>query len=114
MKTKPVILVLAVLALIIAGVAVDLFLIGEPVDGAQVYCTAEEADGILTLTVSTPESGVAFRGWKVRRDGGTVSVSLGKVQVSPFYSSGVEKLDIELEDAKEVYFGGKLVWEAEP
>lgn len=102
--------VFCILAGIILCFAIKLFVIGEPVDGGQLYFTASGDGQTLELQVNPIESAVALRGWRFKKDGGTLSISARKVLVSPIFSAGTFQTSIDLDGVTEVYLGGQRIW----
>lgn len=102
---------IGILLLFVLGSALKLFVIGEPVDSAQVYCEVTVADQNLELNVSTSASAIAFRGWKFRQEGNTLFVSARKVLVSPLFRDGVYHTSMDLGTIEEISFGGQTIWE---
>lgn len=58
--------VISILVLVSMGILLSLFVVGEPIDGKQLYCTTSLNGQTLKLRVEPVESGVALRGWKFR------------------------------------------------
>ncbi|MEG1657663.1 MAG: hypothetical protein RR288_01265 [Oscillibacter sp.] len=114
MKKKQYIKILTIsiscLAVIILGVLVNLFVVGEPVDGAQVACEISVNDQNLELKVTAVESAVALRGWKFDKEGSTLHISARKVLVSPFFDNGTFKTSIDLSEIENISFGGQVIW----
>lgn len=107
---KAFITIICVLLVIVLGIFLKLFVLGEPVDGAQVYCTTFVNNQSLELRVSAIESGVALRGWKFKQDGGTLLISARKVLVSPLFDKGDYETIIDLEAIDNILFGGQEIW----
>ena len=107
---KAFITIICALLLIGFGFFLQLFILGEPVDRAQVYCTTSVNDQILELRIATIESGVALRGWKFKQDGGTLIISARKVLVSPVFDKGDYETTIDLESVDSISFGGQEIW----
>lgn len=96
--------------LVILGFLAKIYLIGEPVDGSQLYCTTSARDTALELRVDTAESAMALRGWKLQRDGNTLSIRARKVLVSPLFSDGTFETVIDLQGIETVLLGGTVIW----
>lgn len=54
--------VISILVLVSMGILLSLFVVGEPIDGKQLYCTTSLNGQTLKLRVEPVESGVALRG----------------------------------------------------
>ena len=87
-----------------------LFVIGEPVDGAQLAYNITQNDATLELQVSATESAVALKGWKIEQKGNNVSISTRKVLVSFLFSSGQYQTSINIDGIENVYLGGQIIW----
>ena len=103
--------VLLIAALI--AIPLKLFLIGDPVDGAQVHYSITEDGDSLRLNVATSSSAIAFRSWKFHQEGSRLYISCRKVLVSPLFSSGTYDSTIDTLKLDQLYLGGKLIWTAE-
>ncbi len=110
---KRITFILLALLLILAWIPLQLFVIGEPVDGEQLSWEVQAEEDILCIHISTPASAVALRGLKVRQDGSTCHISLRKVLVSHLFSSGSASVEIDILKIDRVFLGGKLVWSSE-
>ena len=107
---KASITIICVLLLVVLGIFLQLFVLGEPVDGAQVYCTTSVNGQSLELRIVATESGIALRGWKFKQNGGTLFVSARKVLVSPLFDKGYYETIIDLEAIDNISFGGQEIW----
>lgn len=92
---------------------VNLFVIGEPVDGKQMLTTAIVNDSKLELQASAEGSAVALKGWKYEKEGTDLFISARKVPVSPLFSEGTYRDSIDLNGLECVYLGGQVIWEKE-
>lgn len=100
-----------IVVLIVLCIALKLFIIGEPIDGTQLHVTVSEDGQRLELRVeSNRDSAMSFRGWRFKQDGGTLSISARKVQVSALFPDGTFQTTIDLEGVSEIYLGGKKIW----
>ena len=107
---KVLITIICVLLLIVLGGFLKIFVIGEPVDGAQVYIATSVNEQGLELRVETAESGVALRGWKFKQDGRTLIISARKVLVSSLFNKGNYETTIDLDSIDSILFGGREIW----
>ncbi len=107
---KSAVIIAGVLLVIVLGFAAKLYVIGEPIDGEQVYCTASVNGQNLKLQIETVESGMALRGWKYKQDGSVLYISGRKVLVSPFFNEGYYEASINIELIERVLFGNKVIW----
>lgn len=116
MKRKPLnvtLLLLGAALLATFGILTKLFVIGEPVDGAQLHCTASVSGSSLELRVNTEESAMALRGWSLKQEGNTLQICARKVLVSPLFSDGSYQTSIDLEGIKTISLGGSVIWSDE-
>lgn len=104
----------AVAIVIALGFAVKLYIIGEPVDGTQLYCITSLEGEVLELQVDSTESAVALRGWRFKRDGNALRISARKVLVSPLFSEGTFATAIDLGGVETVSLGGQVIFEKNP
>lgn len=101
---------IAALGIIILCILLKLFVIGEPVDGAQLAYNITRNNATLELQVSATESAVALRGWKIEQEGNNVFISTKKVPVSFLFSSGQYQTSINIDGIENVYLGGQIIW----
>lgn len=94
----------------VSGVAANFYLIGEPIDGKQVYCTASVNGTNLNLQVETAEPGAALRGFAYKNDGSTLYISARKVPVSPLFPRGPYEISVDITRTEKVLFGNRAVW----
>lgn len=105
------IILAAVLLLLTSYCVLKLFVIGDPVDGTLLACDVTEDHNQLNIYVTTPASAIAFTdNVRLHQEGTTLHITLHKVLVSRFFSSGSKMLWIEKNDLTEVYLGGQLIW----
>lgn len=105
------ILILMILAGAIA--ALQIFVIGQPVDGDTLVIDVAETDHQVNILVTAPASAIAFTDTSLRQDGATLSITFRQVLVSPLFSSGQKSVYLEKDGFSEIYLGGKLIWTAE-
>lgn len=102
---------LSLLLLTALMIPVKLFLIGDPVDGAQLYVETAEEGHQLRVSAHTAASAIALRGWKYRQEDSTLYIRGRKVLVSPAFRSGSYETTIDTTLLSEIYLGGSLIWE---
>ena len=104
--------VVCTVALVLAGTAAKLFLIGEPIGSVGTGWIYDPERQTLHLQVNAVESAVAYKDWAVRREGDAVRITARKVLVSPLYRDGSYETDISLADGvRSVYLGEDLIWQ---
>ena len=109
-KTSVIVVTAGIFVTIVFGVLLNLFVIGEPIDGKQLHCTTSLNGQTLELRVEAMESGVALRGWKFRKDNDVLSISARKVLVSPLFPNGGYETSIDLGSIERVLIGGQTIW----
>lgn len=102
--------IISIFVMISLIILLSLFVIGEPIDGKQLYCTTSLNGQTLKLRVEPVESGVALRGWKFRKDNNILYISARKVLVSPLFHEGTYETSIDLEPIESVMVGGQTIW----
>ena len=53
---------------------------------------------------------MAFQRGRLKREGGTLSISARKVLVSPLFHEGTYETSIDLEPIESVMVGGQTIW----
>lgn len=104
--------VLCTALLFAAGLAVKVFVIGSPAQEQELFVLdAEEQNGVLTLSISTPASATAYRGWTVDTADGVADIHARSVLVSPLFPSGEGRVEVPLEEVQEIRLCGRTVWQ---
>ena len=111
---KAILILLAVIALIISSVLLQVFVIGEPADSSILFCDVTEDDNQVNIYVFTSSSALAFTdNVTLRQEGTTLYITLRKVLVSSLYNDGTKQIRIEKNDLTMIFLGGKQIWSAE-
>ena len=99
------------LAVILAGVALKLFVIGEPAsrDGMSWSMRCDET--AMDLRVYSTWSGVAYCRWDLENSDGVVRLTATQVLPSLLYDSADRRERISLEGVREVWIAGQLIWQ---
>ena len=99
------------LAVILAGVALKLFVIGEPAsrDGMSWSMRCDET--AMDLRVYSTWSGVAYCRWDLENNDGIVRLTATQVLPSLLYDSADHRERISLEGVREVWIAGELIWQ---
>ncbi len=107
-------LLLICVILLITGLlafAIQGFVIGEPVDGTQLLCTAALEEDVLHVRADATESAMALRGWEHWQEGTQLHIRGWKVPVSPLFRSGSYEAQVDVTGIDRVYLGGRLIWQ---
>ena len=107
---KKLLLVAGALVLALLGALLWLFVIGEPIDGRQLACNVSQEGPSLTIQVTSPDSGMALKGWKIKPKGDELYLSARKVPVSVLFPSGEYQCTVEVDGIRAVYLGGQEIW----
>lgn len=109
---RVVIAVLCTLAVMLAGCALKVFVIGTPAQEQDLFVAeAVDENGILRLSISTPASATAFWGWTVDTADGVSNISARSVLVSPLFPDGGDTVEVPLDGVEEVRLCGRVVWQ---
>ncbi len=105
-------LIFVILLLVgILGLGLNVFVIGEPVDGRQLLCTAIVTEEGLHIQAEAMDSAVALRGWEHWQEGTQLHLRGWKVPVSPLFPSGSYEAVVDVTGTDRVYVGGRLIWQ---
>ena len=100
------------LAVILAGVALKLFVIGEPASREGMSWSMRCDETAMDLRVySTTWSGVAYCRWDLENSDGIVRLTATQVLPSLLYDSADRRERISLEGVREVWIAGQLIWQ---
>ena len=109
---RVVIAVLCTLAVMLAGCALKVFVIGTPAQEQDLFVAeAVDENGILRLSISTPSSATAFWGWTVDTADGVADIHARSVLVSPLFPNGGGTVEVPLDGIGEVWLCGRVVWQ---
>lgn len=101
------------LALVAAGFAAKIFLIGTPAQEQDLVVRHYNVtDETLYFAVTTPDSAAAFFDWEVETgDAGVVHIRGRRVLVSPLHRNSPYQVKVPLEGVQEIYLCGRLIWQ---
>ena len=109
---RVVIAILCTMLLILAGFALKIFVIGSPAQEGELIASGfEEENGVLCLSVTTPYSATAYRGWTVDISDGVANIGARSVLVSPLFPDGGDTVEVPLDGVEEVRLCGRVVWQ---
>ena len=99
------------LAVILAGVALKLFVIGEPASREGMSWSMRCDETAMDLRVYSTWSGVAYCRWDLKNNDGIVRLTAKQVLPSLLYDSADHRERIPLEGVREVWIAGQLIWQ---
>ena len=99
------------LAVILAGVALKLFVIGEPASREGMSWSMRCDETAMDLRVYSTWSGVAYCRWNLENNDGIVRLTAKQVLPSLLYDSADHRQRIPLEGVREVWIAGQLIWQ---
>ena len=108
---RVVIAIACTLAVILAGVALKLFVIGEPAGREGMSWSVRCDETAMDLRVYSTWSGVAYCRWDLESSDGVVRLTAKKVLPSFLYDSADHRERIPLEGVREVWIAGQLIWQ---
>ncbi|MDD3346108.1 DUF4825 domain-containing protein [Oscillibacter sp.] len=104
--------ILCTAALLLCALGAKLFLIGEAAGKSGLsWSVLSDGKTDLQLRVFTAESAASYCRWRVEETDGVVTITARKVLSSPLYPSGDYRTTLDLSGVREVYLGGKLLWQ---
>lgn len=108
---RVVLAVICTLAAIFVGVALKLFIIGEPASREGMSWSLQEEEAALNIRAYTNSSGIAYCRWKMEDGGGVVRITCKKVLPSFLYRDADHRDRISLDGVKEVWLANQLLWQ---
>ena len=99
------------LAVILAGVALKLFVIGEPASREGMSWSMRCDETAMDLRVYSTWSGVAYCRWDLENSDGIVRLTATQVLPSLLYDSADHRERISLEGVREVWIADQLIWQ---
>lgn len=107
---RAVALTLALIALIAGGMALKLFIIGEPASSAGMSWSIQEDGNYLNVRAFSTWSGVAYCRWETERNGDAIYIRAKKVLPSYLYSTADHRAFFSIDGVKNVYLAETLIW----
>ena len=108
---RVVIAIACTLAVILAGVALKLFVIGEPAGREGMSWSILYDEAAMDLRVYSTWSGVAYCRWDLEHNDGIVRLTATQVLPSLLYDSADHRERIPLEGVREVWIADQLIWQ---
>lgn len=108
---RVVIAIACTLAVILAGVALKMFVIGEPAGREDMSWSMRCDETAMDLRVYSTWSGVAYCRWDLENNDGVVRLTAKKVLPSFLYDSADHRERIPLEGVREVWIANQLIWQ---
>ena len=99
------------LAVILAGAALKLFVIGEPASREGMSWSMRCDETAMDLRVYSTWSGVAYCRWDLENSDGIVRLTATQVLPSLLYDSADHRERIPLEGVREVWIADQLIWQ---
>lgn len=103
--------VLCTVALFICGIALKLFVIGQPISLSGMSWTIGTDAGALEVRAYSTWSGVAYCRWETETVDGVVTITGRQVLPSYLYRTADYRTRIPLDGVKEVWLGDELLWQ---
>ena len=104
--------VLVTAALLMGGLAAKVFLIGSPADAGAMAWEVTETDTGIRVQVMSAASANAWWGWKLRQEGGVVTITCREGLVSPFHPTASGDVDVPLSPGiTEVRLIDRVIWQ---
>lgn len=103
--------IVCTLAVILAGVALKLFVIGKPASREGMSWSMRYDETAIDLRVYSTWSGVAYCRWNLENNDGIVRLTANEVLPSFLYGSADHRERISLEGVREVWIAGQLIWQ---
>ena len=94
---------IATLGIIILCILLDLFVIGEPIDGKQLAYNITQNNSTLELQVSAKEPAVALRGWKFEQEGNNVYISAKSTCIFSVFKRSIPNIHRYRRDRKRLF-----------
>lgn len=107
---RAVALTLALIALIAGGMALKLFIIGEPASSAGMSWSIQEDGNYLNVRAFSTWSGIAYCRWETERNGDAIYIRAKKVLPSYLYSTADHRAFFSIDGVKNVYLAETLIW----
>ena len=108
---RVVIAIACTLAVILAGVALKMFVIGEPAGREGMSWSMRCDETAMDLRVYSTWSGVAYCRWDLENNDGIVRLTATQVLPSLLYDSADRRERISLEGVREVWIADQLIWQ---
>ena len=107
---RAVLLALVIVGLILGGIALDLFVVGDEATSEGMSWSIQQDGNYLNVRAYTVWSGVAYCRWETEQVGDTVYIRTTKVLPSYLYPTADNRMRIPLESVNHVYLAERLIW----
>lgn len=97
-------------AVVVLGVLLKLFVIGEPASAAGMSWSIQTDGNALNVRAFSTWSGIAYCRWETAQEGDTVYIRTQKVLPSYLYPTADNRMRIPTEGVKHVYLAERLIW----
>ena len=96
--------------LVVLGILLKLFIIGEPASPAGMSWSMQQDGNYMNVRAFTTWSGVAYCRWETEREGDSVYIRTKKVLPSYLYPTADNRMMIPLEGVNHIYLAERLIW----
>ncbi|MBQ8389706.1 MAG: zf-HC2 domain-containing protein, partial [Oscillibacter sp.] len=96
--------------LVVLGILLKLFVIGEPASAAGMSWSMQQDGNYMNVRAFTTWSGVAYCRWETEREGDSVYIRTKKVLPSYLYPTADNRMMIPLEGVNHIYLAERLIW----
>ena len=104
------VLALVIVGLLFGGMALELFIIGDPASAEGMSWSMQRDGNSLNVRAYTAWSGIAYCRWETEKVGDSVYIRTTKVLPSYLYRTADNRMRIPLEGVNHVYLAGRLIW----
>lgn len=108
---RAVVLALVIVGLILGGIALDLFVVGEEATTEGMSWSVGVESGRMNLRVFSAWSGVAYCRCETVREGDTVYIRMNQVIPSYLYPTAEYRPAFSLQGVETVYLAGRIIWQ---
>ena len=107
---RAVLLTLTIVGLILGGIALKLFVVGDEATSEGMSWSIQQDGNYLNVRAYTVWSGVAYCRWETEQVGDTVYIRTTKVLPSYLYPTADNRMRIPLKGVNHIYLAERLIW----
>ena len=108
---RAVLLTLTIVGLILGGIALELFVVGDEATSEGMSWSIQQDGNYLNVRAYTAWSGVAYCRWETEQVGDTVYIRTTKVLPSYLYPTAEHRTAFSLQGVKTVYLAERVIWQ---